>query len=314
MLSQKSTPGNKNLMLLLVYLILCFYCSGVVMMINFFNYPSFDRIHENLKPVLEIYNMRMIFIYYIPSVLLFLFSVWLLMHTFNTIPRCKCWASVFLSATIITTLFFILIPVQSTLISTGFKDTLNNKLIPLSLYFQVIPTLLQALLAFWIMNIYFKEVKLLRRWLFMLSFALVFYLVGSDYVEKFINYPVWAVIGQKDWLSFRTAVPAVQLLLIYVIPAFVPILLLLLMIWWRPQGVNRALIFLALLPELWAFVVTGNYFVPQIQGPLSKAYSLSLIEELMRNDFPLRGIPLLMLLVITAVMFIKIAKHNQNFI
>ena len=61
---------------------------------------------------------------------------------------------------------------------------------------------------------------------------------------------------------------------------------------------------------IWVSVITGNYFMPKLQAPLWSAYSKPLIEELMRNDLPLRVLPLLIMQTITAIMFFKIGLHK----
>ena len=311
-ISESVSEKEQSPALLLVYLILCFYCLGAVMMINFCDYPSFDHIHENVAPVFDVFNRKIILIYYVPAILLLFCTASLWFYTPKPMVKWVFWASFICSLSAVLVIFFVLMPVQHYLLSTGFDIGVKSKLIPLSLYFQVIPTWLQAFLALVILSSWFKNVKPFSRVLFIGVFALVFYLVGADCVEKLINYPMWTVVSAKDWLAFRNSVPIIQFLSIYVIPGFFPILLLIPMFWLRPSGVTKTLVFMVLLPELWASIITGNYFVPNLQEPLLKAYSLPLIEELIKNEFLLRGTALLVLIVVTAILFFRVARHNSN--
>ena len=38
------------------------------------------------------------------------------------------------------------------------------------------------------------------RWIFLIAFALVFYGNGAAFVESFVNYPSWPLIGSDDSL------------------------------------------------------------------------------------------------------------------
>lgn len=311
-IAESVSKKQQNPALLLIYSILCFYCLGAVMMINFCDYPSFDRIHENVTQVFGVFSRKVVVIYYVPTVLLFFCTASLWFYTPKTIPKWMFWASFLFSFSAVIIILFVLIPAQPYLLSKGFNGIVKNRLTHLSLYFQVIPAWLQAFLAFFILNAYFKNVNPFNRILFIGVFALVFYLVGADNVEKFINYSIWTVVCPADWLSFRASVPIAQFLSIYVVPGFFPIFLLVPMFWWRPQGITKTFVLIVLLPELWACIVTGNYFVPNIQVPLGKAYSLPLIEELIKNEFPLRGTALIMLIVATVILFLRVARHSQN--
>jgi hypothetical protein len=35
-------------------------------------------------------------------------------------------------------------------------------------------------------------------WLFLLDFALIFYVLGATFVEGFVNYRTWHLIGQRN--------------------------------------------------------------------------------------------------------------------
>ena len=40
-------------------------------------------------------------------------------------------------------------------------------------------------------------------WLFLVAFALVFYGVGASFVESFVNYPTWRLIGANEFRAYH---------------------------------------------------------------------------------------------------------------
>ena len=43
----------------------------------------------------------------------------------------------------------------------------------------------------------------MSRWVFMLAFALVFYGNGAAFVESFVNYPSWHLIGANEFTAYH---------------------------------------------------------------------------------------------------------------
>jgi hypothetical protein len=60
------------------------------------------------------------------------------------------------------------------------------------------------------------------------------------------------------------------------------------------------------------FVITAIYFVPQLQAKLDAKFSKPLIEELIRNDLPLRGIAGLIFYFTTALMFFRAGQAKLS--
>jgi hypothetical protein len=42
-------------------------------------------------------------------------------------------------------------------------------------------------------------------WLFLVTFSVVFYGMGASFVESFVNYPTWKLIGPNEFLAFHHA-------------------------------------------------------------------------------------------------------------
>jgi hypothetical protein len=116
-------------------------------------------------------------------------------------------------------------------------------------------------------------------WLFLIAFALMFYGLGASFVESFVNYPTWRLIGANE---FRTYHQTLGPLIIgfMVIPLVITTILTLLLVWFRPAPVPLWAIWLAIVLQLIPWVSTVAIQIP-IQVQLSRdGLSLPLIDRL----------------------------------
>lgn len=127
-------------------------------------------------------------------------------------------------------------------------------------------------------------------WLFLITFALVFYGLGAASVESFVNYRTWPLIGANEFRAYHRALS--PLIIGYmVIPLVVATLLTMLLLWFRPASIPRWMIWVALGLQLVAWVSTFTIQLP-IQGQLSAdGLSLPLIDRLRVTSFWLRRVP-----------------------
>jgi len=300
---------NKSLWTMLVYFVLCFYFFGVIMMVHFVGYPRFDKIQEHIQTAMEIFNHRLTLVCYIPAGLLLISSFALYWFSPKIFPRWTIISIIILTTiSVVTTLFFI-VPIHSTLPVSGFSETVQNKLTSISLYFQIIPLFATVILALTLLNKYLADTKPFAKWLFVFAFALIFYTAGTDYVETMVYYPMWSVVGEKDWFAFRHT-SGLYFFRVYLIPSYFPLILLIFLNWWRPKGIPRLLVLIALVCVLFILGVSAAYFIPKLQIKLNEGFSQKLIDDLNKNQFPLRGIPELIYFIVTAYMFIKIGQRK----
>ena len=304
-------PAPKTPWLFLAYLILCFHHCGAVLMLHFFNYPGFRMIHENVGPVFETFNRGLVPFVYVPAGLLVAAALALWRQAPAGLPKGLLAASAALCVVSVGATFGIVAPVYAALPVTGFTAAIEARLLPLGLGLQVLPAAGAALLALGLMNNYFREARPVGRWLFILVFALLFYSFGSGDVDANVDYAYWPFIGATDWLPYRHSGSPAIFLGVFLIPAFLPILLKIPLIWLRPPGLPKGLVLLSLAADVWVFYITATYFVPKIQLPLDKAYSLPLINELLHHNFPMRGSVILAMYVVMAWLFLKVAASHR---
>ena len=136
-------------------------------------------------------------------------------------------------------------------------------------------------------------------WLFLIAFALVFYGLGASFVESFVNYPTWRLIGANEFRAFHQALS--PLVIGYmVIPMLITSILTMLLLWFRPALIPRWAIWLSVVLQLMIWVSTAAIQLP-IQVQLSKdGLSLPLIEHLIFTNWWLRKVPQ----IINALLFL----------
>lgn len=127
-------------------------------------------------------------------------------------------------------------------------------------------------------------------WLFLLTFALVFYGMGAAAVESFVNYPTWPLIGANEFRAYHRALSP-PIIGHMVVPLMVATLLTILLLWFRPAAIPRWMIWLALALQLVSWVSTFTIQLP-IQGQLSAdGLSVALIDRLRVTSFWFRRLP-----------------------
>ena len=126
--------------------------------------------------------------------------------------------------------------------------------------------------------------------LFLICFALMFYGMGASFVESFVNYPTWRLIGANEFRAYHQALSP-RVIGYMVIPMLITTLLTMLLLWFRPAPIPSWAIWLAVVLQLIVWVATATIQLP-IQGQLGRdGLSLPLIERLMFTNWWLRKVP-----------------------
>ena len=308
MKKQKTSQASK--WTLLLYFVFCFYYFGVVVMTYFVSYPQMQKITKNIPGYMQMFNHKMLLYCYMPAVLMILSSIFLLLLNSKIFSRPALWLSFGSALTSVLTTLFIIIPIHTKLPLSGLDPAVSSKLFLYALYFQIIPAAVQVAIAIGMLNTYLKSVNtsLIGIWLFIIVLCLSLYSWGTLYIESLVGYPMWLLIDPSEWLATRGAVGLTILAFkwVFLIPVYFPLLLLIPMFWKRPLGVSKYSVAIMFIMLLWVFIITAVYFVPDIQLKLGEGYSLALIKDLNKYDFPLRGIPDLIYFGTVCYMFLKI--------
>jgi len=127
-------------------------------------------------------------------------------------------------------------------------------------------------------------------WLFLLTFSFIFYGMGASFVESFINYPTWKLIGPNEFLTYHhTAGP---LIIGYLVaPAVFGTLLTSLLLWFRPRPIPAWVLWVALGLQVVVWISTITIQIP-IQIQLSDTgLSIPAIDKLIVTNFWFRRVP-----------------------
>ena len=129
-----------------------------------------------------------------------------------------------------------------------------------------------------------------RRWIFVIAFALVFYGNGAAFVESFVNYSSWHLIGSDEFVAYHQFIGP-RVLTFLVAPALLGTVFTVLKLWARPAVIPLWAVWAAIAAQVIVWVSTATIQLP-IQLQLSAhGLSLELIERLIRTNFWLRRIP-----------------------
>ena len=129
-----------------------------------------------------------------------------------------------------------------------------------------------------------------QRWIFLIAFALVFYVNGAAFVESFVNYPSWHLIGADEFIAYHRFITP-RVIAFLVAPALLGTVFTILMLWFRPVTIPVWAVWAALAAQVIAWISSATIQIP-IQMQLSEhGLSGELIDYLIKTNFWLRRIP-----------------------
>jgi len=127
-------------------------------------------------------------------------------------------------------------------------------------------------------------------WVFLIAFALVFYGTGAAFMEGFVGYPSWPLVGSAEFTQFHRFISP-RILTYLVAPLVLGTVVSILLIWFRPAAIPAWPVWASIALQAIVWISTVAIQVP-IQVRLSAdGRSLPLIERLIVTNFWLRRIP-----------------------
>ena len=125
-------------------------------------------------------------------------------------------------------------------------------------------------------------------WLFMLTFALVFYVLGASFLEGFVNYRTWHLIGAAEFRAYHQALTPL-VVAVLVAPGFLAILLTFILLRWRPSPIPQWSVWLSLALHSIIIIVSVTSQIP-IQMEFDRSgLSLPLLNRLILMDWFRKG-------------------------
>ena len=298
---------------LFIYTVLSFYIFGFVLASYCISYSRFDDVHDNWQKFMSLYNHKMTIFLKIPSILWLFSAISMYFFSSQSFPKWIIYACIGLTLISFSTTLFYILPIFDAMQSVGFNPETHANLLSISMLLQIIPAGIVCLLILFLLNSYFQSIKPFIRWIFIIITVLSFYLIGTNTVEALIEYRLWNIVSETDWLAYRRSGPSFGVFVaIYLLPGWLPILLIIPMIWLRPKGISIILPICFLLLEIWFAFITATYFVPKVQIPLDHAYSKQLLEDLVKNDDLKRVWGMYVLGIIAGLMFFKTNNYVET--
>lgn len=123
-----------------------------------------------------------------------------------------------------------------------------------------------------------------RRLFFLAMFALVFYLVGASFVESFVTYPTWRLVGRNEFPAYYHEL-ASRIVRLMVLPGALEIPLSVALLWLRPRVIPRWPVASVVVLNLARFVLTA-IAQTQVQNELgAEGVGAETINRLVRIDY-----------------------------
>ena len=116
---------------------------------------------------------------------------------------------------------------------------------------------------------------------FITVFILTFYGLGASFVDHYVIYPTFPLIGENEFTAYR-AVFGPRILLFMVLPLILQTVFSILLLWLRPKAIPLWTVLLVLACQLIRWSSTVFIQVP-IQFQLNKGKNLELINTLMQT-------------------------------
>ena len=140
----------------------------------------------------------------------------------------------------------------------------------------------------------------------------MFYGVGASFVESFVNYPTWRLIGTNEFRAYHQAFGPLVIRYM-VIPMIIGTMLTILLLWFRPAPIPRWGIALAVVLQLIIWTSTATLQLP-IQAQMSaNGLSVPLIDRLMFTNWWLRKVPqIINALLFLWLMSLMLKVHSQR--
>lgn len=129
-----------------------------------------------------------------------------------------------------------------------------------------------------------------QRWILVTAFALVLYGNGAAFVESFVNYSSWHLIGSNEFVAYHQFITS-RVLTFLVAPALLGTMFTILTLRARPAAIPAWAVWAAIATQAMVWISTATIQVP-IQLHLSEhGQSLELIDRLIETNFWLRRVP-----------------------
>jgi hypothetical protein len=125
---------------------------------------------------------------------------------------------------------------------------------------------------------------------FMIAFALVFYTTGAAFIEGFVNYSSWHLIGPAEFPAFHKFITP-RVLALLVLPAAVGTVFSILLLWFRPAPIPLWSVWVVIALQMVLWVSSVAIQIPIQLKLQTQGLSVPLVEQLIVTNWWLRRVP-----------------------
>lgn len=137
----------------------------------------------------------------------------------------------------------------------------------------------------------------------------MFYGTGASFIESFVNYPSWPLIGTAEFTQYHRFISP-RIVTYLVAPLLLGTVFTVLLLWFRPAAIPVWAVWVAIALQAIVWASTALIQVP-IQMELSaNGLSLPLVARLIETNFWLRRIPYLVCAGLYLWMGAKVFRAN----
>lgn len=149
-------------------------------------------------------------------------------------------------------------------------------------------------------------------WHFIFFTALTFYTLGAGYVESFVNYPTWYILGKTDqWIEYHVALGS-RIIVALAFPTLVLSLISnVLLLFFKPPEIARWMVWSTLL-LLMVGILSSLFIQIPIQVRLDQGYNEALVDQLISTSFWLREVMAAIRCCLVAWMIYSIIKKTMS--
>ena len=134
---------------------------------------------------------------------------------------------------------------------------------------------------------------------FFIAFSLVFYATGATFIEGFVNYSSWHLIGPAEFQAFHKFITP-RVLALLVLPTALGTVFSILMLWFRPPSIPIWSVWLVIALQMVLWVSSVTIQIPIQLKLQTQGLSIPLVDQLIVTNWWLRRLPY----GITAVLFL----------
>lgn len=149
------------------------------------------------------------------------------------------------------------------------------------------------------------------RIVFLAAFSLMCYGTGAAFIESFVNYPSWSLIGPTEFRMYHQFISP-RVIAYLVAPIALGSVCTLQLLWSRPPAVPLWMIWAALAMQAVMWLSTVTIQIP-IQVALgSGGQDFALLDRLNATNFWYRRVPMMINSVLFILMALRVIRDNPD--